>query len=162
MSTPTSAPVVSAVKPKKPVKLAPVPEQQYVTKKEFDAITDVLASIVDKLDTIGKSTATPAVAKQEKDVAEARSDQAPINPLWEEKAREIIGESVDHCEVYYPKSGGQIFTVVIKDEFSNAPKEYLERMKSDRRSKEIGNEGIGGVEIWCKLIRANLKRTANK
>ena len=31
-------------------------------------------------------------------------------------------------------------------------------MKVDRRSKEIGNEGIEGVEQWCKLVAQNLKR----
>ena len=61
-----------------------------------------------------------------------------------------------------PKGGGTLFTVVIKPEFSNAAPEYLERYKADRRTKEIGSEGLSGVETWCKLIRANLKRSANK
>ena len=136
--------------------------QQFVTVEQFNQLTDVLGKLVDTVTELKNKPAPNTPAEKElQEVAKAKYDQAPINPAWEEKAREIIGEALDHCEIFYPKGGGQIFTVIIKSEFSNAPKEYLERCKVDRRSKEIGNEGIGGVELWCKLVRANLRRGKN-
>ena len=133
-------------------------EAQYVTVDQFNKLTEVLGKIVDTVNEIKNKPASVPEAKEAEEVRKAKWDQAPINPAWEEKAIEIIGEAVDHCEIFYPKSGGTIFTVVIKTELSNAPQEYLDRAKSDRRSREIGPEGIAGVENWCKLIRANLKR----
>lgn len=160
--TPT-IPAPTATAPKKQEKKSKKSPQQFVTTESFnqfsDKITDVLGKLVETVQEIKNKPAvvTPEI-KEAEEVRKAKHDQAPINPSWEEKAIEIIGEAVDHCEVFYPKAGGQIFTVVIKSEFSNAPKEYIERMKTDRRSREIGNEGISGVENWCKLIRQNLRR----
>lgn len=98
----------------------------------------------------------------DKDVRQAGPDRSIVNPEWEERAREIIGNAVDHCEMTYGVRGGIRFTVVIKDEYSNAPKDYLVRMGSDRRTKEIGGEGLEGVEGWCKLIKQNLSRTSGE
>jgi hypothetical protein len=131
---------------------------QFVTVDQFNDVVSILSKLSDKIDAIGTKTATPVEAAQVKAVDKAAHDQAPMNPAWEDKAREIIGEAVDHCEVLYPVSGGTLFTVVIKPEFSNAPKEYLERMHADRRTKDVEKEGIGGVENWAKLIRQNLRR----
>ena len=143
--------------PTKPAKIVKE-KPQYATAEQFTELMGVLKTLAEDVVKLKNAPGTPE-AKESEEIRKAKFDQAPINPAWEEKAREIIGEAVDHCEVFYPKQGGQLFTVVIKDEFSNAPKEYLERMKSDRRTREIGNEGISGVELWCKLIRQNLKRT---
>lgn len=159
MTTTQVAPVAEIKEKAKkapPVKAEP---SNFVTQEQFSQVTDILKDIVSSMTELkNKPSAPVAESKDLQDIAKAKYDQAPINPLWEEKAREIIGEALDHCEVFYPKQGGQIFTVVIKTEMSNAPKEYLERTKADRRSREIGNEGIAGVEQWCKLIKANLKR----
>ena len=138
------------------------PKPKYVTSEEFASLVDVIGKLSDSVTALNnKTTELPktALTKQEEEIAKAKHDQAPINPAWEDMAREILGEVMDHCEIYYPKAGGTLFTVVIKNEFSNAPKEYLERNRTDRRSKEIGNEGISGVESWCRLIKSNLKRT---
>ena len=132
--------------------------QQFVTVEQFSQMTEVLSALTAAVTDLKKNPVA-APTKEAEEIRKATYDQAPINPAWEEKAREIIGEALDHCEIFYPKSGGVIFTVVIKNELSNSPKDYLERMKVDRRSREIGAEGISGVEIWCKLVRANLKRT---
>lgn len=141
-------------------------EQAFVTKVEFEKLVDVLGGIMDKLDRIETKASTPAPGspeeKEAKEVSKAKPDMGPINPAWEEKAQEILGEALDHCEVFYPKAGGQIFTVVIKNDHSNAGAEYLERTKVDRRSREIGSEGLAGVELWCKLVRQNLQRGKNK
>ena len=144
--------------PKKEAKKTKPETPEFVTVAQFNQLTDVIGKLVDKVDEISKKEIHGEPTKEQTEVAKAKYNEAPMNPAWEEKAREIIGEPMDRCEVFYPKAGGQIFTVVIKSEFSNAPKEYMERMKEDRRSREIGNEGIAGVETWCKLIKANLKR----
>jgi hypothetical protein len=134
---------------------------QYVSLEQFTQLMGVVTSMNDSINALKNKTVelppTQAV-KEAQAIEKAKQDQAPINPAWEDMAREIIGEAMDHCEIFYPKSGGTIFTVVIKNEFSNAPKEYIERHKTDRRSREIGGEGISGVETWCKLIKQNLKR----
>jgi hypothetical protein len=136
--------------------------KKYVSVDQFNNILDIVGKIAESVSKLENKTQTPIEFKENKEIAEAKHNQAPINPAWEDKAREIIGEAVDYCDVFYPRSGGTIFTVVIKSEFSNAPKEYMERNKVDRRSREIGSEGISGVENWCKLIRQNLKRSQNK
>lgn len=147
------------VSPKRP---AP---KKYVTQEDLKGVTDVMASIADvvgklydKVNAEPVKPLTPEETKREVEVKAAAPDVSLVNPAWQEKAVEIIGEALDHCEVFYPKHGGTIFTLVIKESASNAPIEYLERHKADRRSKEIGNEGIEGVESWCKLVKENLKR----
>lgn len=141
------------------VKKEPVPE--FVTKEELN---DFGNKLLDGVEAMLKRTAPAPAATSvvetagEKLITKAGPNDAPINPVWEEKAREIIGDALDHCEVAYLRNGGVIFTIVIKDEFSNAGKDYLARMGSDRRSKEVGSEGIEGVENWCKLVKANLAR----
>lgn len=102
------------------------------------------------------SAETPVVL--DKESTKATANKYTVNPEWEDLAREIIGEAVDHTEVQYIKGGGLMFTVVIKEEFSNSPTDYLERYKVDRRSKEVGAEGEAGVRIWCEQIRNNLKK----
>lgn len=149
---------------KKPA--ATKPKVEYATKAELNELSNNVGELVNLIKSGALSQpaalATPAVATpetpEEKEVKKASPDSAPVNPEWEEKAREILGDALERCEVQYLRRGGTVFTVVIKNEHSNAPVEYLERMKVDRRSREIGNEGIEGVEIWCKLVAQNLRR----
>lgn len=145
-------------------KKRPAPKK-YATEEDLKGITDAMASIADvvgklydKVNAEPVKPQTPEEVKHVAEVAKAAPDVAVVNPAWVEKATEIIGDALDHCEVLYPKHGGTIFTLVIKTSASNAQAEYLERHKSDRRSREIGNEGIEGVEQWCKLVKENLKR----
>ncbi len=155
--------------------MASHPKKAVEKKEEFAKASDVkaiadavgaLADVIKEMRTSSKETsASPEKVQAIQDKSEheaavekAKAFQAPINPEWEAKAQEILGGKLDHCEVLYPKQGGIMFTVVIKPQFSNAPAEYLKRHKHDRRTKEIGNEGIEGVENWCKLVRDNLKK----
>ena len=101
---------------------------------------------------------TAEEVKKDKEIDEASATYETVNPHWVAIAKKTIGSALDHCEVMFPKNGGTIFTVVIKPEYSNAPAEYIKTYGSDRRSREIGQEGIGGAELWCKLIAQNLKR----
>lgn len=140
---------------------------QYATVAQFNSLAESVGSLVELIKSGALATAPAAAISAtetpvEREVRKAAPDVNPVNPAWEEKAREIVGDALDHCEVLYPKQGGVIFTLVIKQEFSNAPTEYLERHKVDRRSREIGNEGIEGVEQWCKLVKSNLNRPSNK
>ena len=121
------------------------PKPEYATKAELNELSQNVGELVNliKSGALSAPAVAPAVA-------------TPETP--EEKAQEILGEALERCEVQYLRRGGTVFTVVIKNEHSNASVEYLERMKVDRRSREIGNEGIEGVEIWCKLVAQNLRR----
>jgi len=139
-------------------------ETQFVTVEQFSKLEDAMVSIAKSVNDLANkpaATVTPATVAalaEEKKVADVGAKYIPVNPEWQAKAEEILGKMLDHCEMIYPRSGGIIFTVVIKPEFSNAPKDYLKFYKADRRSKEIGSEGIDGVEQWCKLIKQNLAR----
>jgi hypothetical protein len=135
---------------------------QYATKEEFNELVGLLSKMNDKMDAVSAKAATPAETKEAESVRKAKPDSAPVPESWDEAAREIIGEALDHVEMLQPRGGGTLFTVIIKPEFSNAGKEYLERHKADRRTKEIGSEGIGGVEAWCKLVKQNLKRPSER
>ena len=132
-------------------------KNESVGRKEFDELKDSIAELAHVVKDVIKTKVDVPETPTEKEVKLATFDNNPVNPEWERMAREIIGEPLDHCEVAYPKRGGVLFTIVIKTEMSNAPKDYLERMKVDRRTREIGNEGQEGVEAWCKLVSSNLK-----
>jgi hypothetical protein len=148
---------------KKEVKRSP-PKVEYASADEVKELSSAVSGLVDIVTKLAQDIATPPKPqtveeiKHEAEVTKASPAKETVNSAWVEKATEIVGESLDHCEVFYPKNGGTIFTLVIKESHSNAAKDYLERYKTDRRSKEIGNEGIEGVEAWCKLVRDNLKR----
>lgn len=133
-------------------------EPKLKQKERIEALENSVQKI---LDILTSQQAAKPPTKQEIEVAKAVSDQAPINPAWESETRNILGEALDHCEVFYPRNGGIQFTIVIKKEHSNAPKDYLLHFKVDRRTKDIGNEGLEGVISWAKLVSANLGRTKN-
>jgi hypothetical protein len=138
-----------------------------VTKSEFKNFTDSVNGLVDVIkdlkDKIDNQTPdskpvapeTPA----EKEIRKAAPDETTVPPEWREKAEEIVGEALERCELRYVKSGGALFSLIIKKEFSNAPKDYMAYYHEDRRTKEIGHDGIEGVEQWCKLVHSNLTRT---
>jgi len=145
------------------------PKEEFASKSEVSKISasvDSLAESMGMLMEMVKAQATQPVAPiaptvetpLDKEIRKAGPRREQVNPEWEEKAKEILGDYFDHCEVEYLKHGGTVFTLVINAEKSNAPAEYLHLYKTDRRSKEIGNEGIEGVESWCKLVMQNLKR----
>ena len=147
------------------------PGQQFVTQEKFDALSDSVGQLVGLVkqsleksnEAAEKVAASIPETQLEKDIKKAGPKHiTPVNPEWEEKAREIIGaDVVDHCEMEHLRSGGIMFTVVIKKEKSNASESYLQMHKEDRRTREVGAEGIAGVENWCKLIAQNLKRPVN-
>ncbi len=141
------------------------PAPAYATKEDLEGIVSTMSSMAEAFqkiaDKVNAEPAKPQTVEEIKHTAEVKKaspDLALVNPAWDEKAREILGDALDHCEVVYPKQGGTMFTVIIKAESSNAKEDYLAMYKSDRRTKEIGNEGIEGVEQWCKLVKENLKR----
>lgn len=149
-----------------PSKKRTAPKAQYATASQFKELTETLGSLTEvvlkmseKLSNPPKEQ-TPEEVKLDKEVKSAVADSTSttVNPAWMEKAQAIVGEALDHCEVLYPRNGGVLFTLVIKKEHSNASQDYMDRYKVDRRTKEIGNEGIEGVENWCKLVAQNLKR----
>lgn len=112
------------------------------------AIEKRLSNVPEKADVVAQATA----------VQKASPNKFTVNDEWDEEAHKIIGDAVDHTEVVHERNGGIKFTVVIKRELSNAPQQYLDLVGTDRRTKEVGSEGIGGVIEWCKLIKQNLSR----
>lgn len=126
----------------------------FVTKEEFKVVEGAVNKILDLLE---KKADVPET-KEEKAVNQAVPNKFTANPEWEAVASEILGDYLDHTEVEHEKTGGIKFTVVIKNEYSNASKEYLDTVKVDRRTKEVGALGLDGVTEWCKLIKANLSR----
>jgi hypothetical protein len=143
-------------KPKGP--LAQLAEK---TDERFTRIEGTLENIEALLlqQTEAKSNTPVVETKLDKEITKAGPDKyLPIPPGWEEKAKEIIGEPLEKCSMSYLENGGVIIEVYIKKEFSNAPKDYLDFYKVDKRSKSIGNEGLGGAEQFFKLIAQNLAR----
>lgn len=142
-------------------------QEKPVSRKEFNELSKGVGDLVELIKSGaltgpgGNRPADPETEVQKKEVEKASPNKYTVNPEWEDLAREIIGEAVDHTEIQYIKGGGLLFTVVIKEDFSNAPTDYIERYKTDRRSKEVGAEGEAGVRIWCEQIRNNLKRPRN-
>lgn len=152
----------TAKKPGRPPKIDPNEERFARLEKsneETNKSIAALVGLVEKMVSTPPAPATPAQVKERDEVAKASSNViSPMAPEWEEEAQKIIGEALDHCEMSYPNTGGAIFTVVIKPEFSNAKEDYLKMYKTDRRSKEIGKEGFEGVKNWCRIVALNLKK----
>ena len=140
--------------PKKATVAAKKPAPSYVTTETFDKFAEGVLSALERI--AQPVAAAPAAAPIPEAVAKAKPDAYTVNDEWDEEARKIIGDAVDHTEVKHERNGGVKFTVVIKNEMSNAPEAYLSYVKTDRRTKEVGAEGIGGVIEWCKLIKQNL------
>lgn len=166
MDTGAPAPVA---KKKSVSKAKPAASAVDVVKLAKD-VADIGGALSRLMDMVEKNAHAPAPvvsSVEPKDIAavsiaaseKARSNRVTNNPEWEEIAREILGPALDHTEVEHERSGGIKFTVVIKLDYSNADKNYLELNKVDRRSKEISQEGLAGVEDWCRQIKANLTRT---
>lgn len=142
--------------PEKKEKAKTPKEEKFVTKETFESAIGAILSAVEQLK---EKTPVLPETEEEKKVTAAGPNKVSTNDEWDATAREILGEYVDHTEVAHERSGGVKFTVVIKEEKSNAPKDYLERVRSDRRTREVGASGMDGVIEWCKQIRQNLKRT---
>ncbi len=138
------------------------PKEEYVTKQEFknlsDNVSEMISILKNKTDPVPPPTAKQEETINTREVNEAKPNQTPVSPVWEDEAVKILGNYLDHCEVFYPREGGTHFTVVIKKELSNAPKDYLDRMRQDRRTRDVSRDGLDGVIKWCTLIKQNLSK----
>jgi hypothetical protein len=146
-----------ATKPKKPVAVI----KEFVTTDRFNKLEDAVNKIADSMINLtDRLSAVPVVeSKEVKEIKAAGPDRVETNPNWQEQAQEILGDYLDHTEVTHTKSGGILFTIVIKPERSNASKDHLNFYKHDRRTKEVSAEGEEGVIQWCKLVLGNLKHS---
>lgn len=141
-----------------PVQFVTIDQLDKFGEKLLDAVESRLNKFTPAVVDPAGAAPDPAAAAAERKVTAAGPNKWETNPAWQETAEEYLGEYLDHTEVAYDKSGGIKFTIVIKTEKSNADKDYLRLTGSDRRTKEVGSEGLEGVIEWCKLVRANLKR----
>jgi len=97
------------------------PPQASVSREEFEGVAKSVGTLniaVEGLVDLIKSGAlsapaakTPEEVKADKEVEKAGANKYTVNPEWEDIAREIIGEAVDHTEIEYIKGGGMKFTV---------------------------------------------------
>lgn len=139
-------------------------EDKAVSREEFDGLKSEMGKGFEQI--IGLIKQKPEEKKKaevaEKKVDEASADVGDMNPRYHAKVVEILGDKVDRTFLTYPKGGGTLFTIVITKAASNSPKDYMERMKEDRRTVNIEREefrGEDGVEKWAKLVLQNLNRT---
>lgn len=139
--------------------------EKFVTEERFASLENSVNKLVDiVLAQAEAAKNTPAVAPVvvetplEKEIRKAGPNHQPINPEWDEMCREIIGEPFERAAVRHLKGGGMMIDIFIKPEHSNAPADYLQMYKVDMRSKEVGAEGITGVEAFAKLVKQNLSR----
>lgn len=145
----------TATKQKEKIIVSP---QQFATVEQFNGLTEMMKTIVDAVKELKTQPITEAQKKTEEAVRKAGPDRITVNSEWEEDARAKIGEALDHCEVLQPKGGGMIYVVYIKQDFSNAPKEYWEMYKADKRTCDVGNGGFSAVQAHNALVAQNLKR----
>jgi hypothetical protein len=137
----------------------------FVSKDEFDNLksdmTKSFSQIIELIKAKPEPEKTVAQKVEEKKVDEASADISGQNPRYEAKVKEILGDKVERVFLSYPKGGGTLFTIVIKNEFSNAAKDYLTMYKVDHRTVNLERDefrGEDGVERWAKLVLANLNK----
>jgi hypothetical protein len=128
--------------------------QQFVTIEQFQGMTDVMNKLFEAVNEL-KTKPVEQVKKEEQEVAKAGpARHMALEADWEDEVRSILGEKIDSC---WMSGNGQYFNVIIKLEFSNAPKDYLERYKVDMRTVAIQGGGLSAITNFCKLVAQNLK-----
>lgn len=136
------------------------------TNARMDKIEDGLNKIVEVLilnkeapaeaAPVAAATPGPIVDLEEKKAEANNAYMEPVHPDWIADATEKLGEKLDHCEVDYPKNGTPRYTVVIKNEFSNASKSHLQYYKIDRRTVPVTN-GFETIKTFNSLVAQNLR-----
>ena len=139
------------------------PEVESVSREEFDGLKQDMqksfAQIIELVKQKPEEKAKQAV--EDKKIDKANSVTSDFNPRYDAKVKEVLGDKVEKTYLTYPEGGGTLFTIVIKKEFSNAPKDYLEMYKIDNRTVNIERDefrGEDGVERYAKLVLQNLNR----
>lgn len=146
-------------KPK--AKPAGKPAEKFITADQLDeklgTVVDAVLSAIDKrFEKFATPGAVVAEAKEKEEITKAGPNKFSVNEEWEEDARKVLGDMLDHTEVVYERNGGIKYTVVINKKFSNAPQQYLDLVGTDRRTKEVSIGGFGAVQEWNKLVKQNL------
>lgn len=139
----------------------------------LEAKVDSLAGSLEKvLELFAKSQEAPKTDKEKVVAAEAKTAEAnnaylePVPPDWvadlKAKLEAIkMGEALDHCEIDYPKNGLPRYTIVIKNEFSNASSSHLQYYKVDRRTIPV-EKGFESVKQFNSLVAQNLRMNPKK
>lgn len=137
-----------------------VEELEEKVDERLDKFEKMLLRVVEKISPAGEAPA-PVKTEAEKASEPVGTYQEPVHPEWLADAKEKLGDKLDHCEVDYPKNGNPRYTVVIKKEFSNAPKSILEYYKVDRRTVPVIN-GLESVKSFNSLVAQNLRLNPKK
>lgn len=140
-----------------------------VKREEFDELKSQVTEGFAKI--IGLMKEKPKTAEEAKKIeakiAEEKTAEPnnlyiePVHPDWIADAKLKLGDQLERCEVDYPKNGHPRYTVVIKNEFSNASKSHLEYYKIDRRTTAVTN-GIESVKAFNTLVAQNLRLNPKK
>lgn len=147
---------------------AEVPNK-FVTADEFkNSMEQMMGAIAGLANTVKDLASKPAVqmSPEEKRINDQINEAGPsfgeVNLRYDEKCKSILGDYVQRTFVTYPKGGGTLFHIEINPNKTNAPADYMDRMKSDIRTVNIEREefrGEEGVIRWSKLVLQNLTRS---
>lgn len=134
-------------------------------EKSFDKrFESIEKSILKVVDLVSKANQTPKEKDADVEKKSAEPNNAylePVHPEWLADAKAKIGESLDHCEVFYPKNGNPVYTIFIKKELSNASSSHMQFYKQDKRSIPVIN-GFESVKAWNTLVAQNLRLNPKK
>jgi len=144
-------------------------EQEVVSREEFDGLKQemsksfeqIISLIKEKPKTVEEVKKVEAKKVVDKTAEANDAYLEPVHPDWTADAKTKIGEALDHCEVDYPKNGNPRYTIVIKNEFSNASSSHLQYYKIDKRTVAVTN-GFETVKAFNSLVAQNLRINPKK
>jgi hypothetical protein len=144
-------------------------EEKVVSREEFDSLkkemsnsfSQIINLIKEKPKTEAESKKVEAKKAVDKTAEANDAYLEPVHPDWIADAKLKIGESLERCEVDYPKNGTPRYTVVIKNDHSNASSSHLQFYKIDRRTVAVIN-GFETVKAFNSLVAQNLKLNPKK
>lgn len=126
-------------------------DEKYVTKADFQSFQQTILAALDNSRNKQEEKIQAPV------VVDNGSYQTPMQvpEKWRAMADAMLGKDFV-IELELPEKGGQKLNVYVPRNKSNAPEEYWEKFKQDKRTRELGNTGIEGVRNWLLRIRKNL------
>lgn len=157
------APVVGPAPKERPVMQAEFAGFQSDVKESLGALTQILSNVATELKDLkaqpkfeADSNGVRIVNSQVKDDASPGFDSGGmVPPAWRVLTDEILGPDFS-ISLRLPENGGQIFSVKVPKNKSNASEDHWNMHKSDERSRELGNTGVKGVKEYLLKIRKNL------
>lgn len=119
------------------------------SKAELEA---EIAELRAKLETKEEAVEVLPVEEPAKPAASA----IPVPSEWQEAVETILNKKFK-VEVDYSSDSPTFgFSILVPQEYSNAPKPHWETYHEDRRTRVINNaDGVGGVKQWVERVYNN-------